>query len=210
MKTKFDNFLFEYVMNNDTLRSIVKETTIAPLYHALNIDNALMALTENKLGGYGIQRFWEDGKRKKDDEAGYESGKWMRGLSLTRDVDYAATWNDVMFVFDQEKLKHKYKIIPYNWGYSIGGGYIQGANVKREREEFLITGYSDEFNPRTGKKFKQKDRQYQEVKKMKATPEGFVEPLDNYLIGFFLSEYHSTRENNEKELEQHKKYLGIY
>jgi hypothetical protein len=51
---------------------------------------------------------------------------------------------------------------------------------------------------------------------MKATPEGFVEPLDNYLIGFFLNEDYSKSEKGyykEKEttqLEQHKKYLGIY
>lgn len=215
MKTNFQDFVYEFVMSNPTLRTVVKNTTVAPLYHAITHERAIIALTENKLGGYSIQRYWRDGRRRKDDEEGYESGLWMRGISLTRDVDFAKSWNDVIFVFDQEKLKTKYKLLPYNWGYSIGGGYIQGSKAKREREEFLITGISSELNPKTGKHYKQKYRRYQEFDKMYKTPNGYIEPLDKYLIGFFISNHFidilkKYNKNQLTLLNKNDKFLGYY
>jgi len=207
---------FEYASNNIQLKNIVGENpTLAPLYHAITHERAIKALDENKLGGYTIQRYWKDGRRRKDDEPDYESGLWMRGLSLTRDIEFAKTWNDVIFVFDQEKIKTKYKLLPYNWGYSIGNGYKQGARMKREREEFLITGISSEHNPKTGKPYTQQRRRFKAFDDMRNTPNGYIEPLDKYLIGFFISErfIDILKKYNKEEfnlLKKNDKYLGYY
>ena len=43
-------------------------------------------------------------------------------------------------------------------------------------------------------------------------PEGYIEPLDKYLIGFFISErVEKYIDDKDKEiLKSHKKYLGVY
>ncbi len=214
MKTNFDEFLYEFVFNNPKLKEIIK-AGISPLYHALKTERAIKALTENKLGCYSTQRYWKDGKRRKDDEDDYNSGLWMRGISLTRDIEYAKTWRDVIFIFDQHKLKTKYKIIPYNWGYSIGGGYKQGSNVKREREEFLFVGVSDINNPKTGKPYKNDYRNFKAFDDMRKSTLRYIEPLDKYLVGFFVSSHFiDTMKTYSKDkleiLQKNKKYLGQY
>ncbi len=120
-----------------------EEYSRANLYHAIEIDRAKTALETNKLDCYSFQRIWPGWKRLKDDHPDYFKSQFLRGISLTRDFDYAKNWNSVVFEFDQEKLRSKWKISPYNWGYSIGRGYRQGIRAKREREEFLITGLTD-------------------------------------------------------------------
>lgn len=195
--------LFEYVTKNKQLRNIIDKFSVAPLYHALKSEYAHKALIENKLGGYSIQRTWEGGKRLKDDQPGYNESDFIRGISTSRDVDYCARWNDVIFIFDQNKLKTKYKVVPYNWGYSIGRGYKQGSRAKREREEFVITGFSK------GLKDDERNLKFMEMVKK---PEGYIEPLDNYLIGFFITKAHDEYidEKDKKFLKSHKKYLGVY
>jgi hypothetical protein len=194
--------LFEYVTNNQQLINIINKFSVAPLYHAITFDRALKALEENKLGGYSIQRVWNDGKRLKDDQPGYDESDFMRGISTSRDIDYCAKWNDIIFIFDQNKLKTKYKIVPYNWGYSIGHGYNKDSRMKREREEFVITGFSE------GQK---NDEHNLKFMKMIKKPKGFIESLDKYLIGFFISKNFEKYYDKDKEFfKSHKKYLGIY
>ena len=106
--------LFEYITKNQQLRNIIDKFSVAPLYHAIKSDRAIKALEENKLGGYSTQRTWEGGKRLKDDQPGYDESDYIRGISTSRDIDYCAKWNDIIFIFDQDKLKNKYKVIPYN------------------------------------------------------------------------------------------------
>ena len=205
--------IFEYVMANQQLRNIISNLSVAPLYHALKSDRAIKALSENKLGGYSIQRIWEGGKKLKDDQPGYDESDFMRGISTSRDIDFCAKWNDIIFVFDQDKLRNKYKIEPYNWGNSIGRGYIQ-KTIKREREEFVITGYSKShmINPKTGKKYKNDWKRLDNFSKMIENPNGYIEPLDKYLIGFFISERVEKYidEKDKAILKSHKKYLGVY
>lgn len=129
-----------------------------------------------------FQRIWPGWKRLKDDHPDYFKSQFLRGISLTRDFDYAKNWNSVVFEFDQEKLRSKWKISPYNWGYSIGRGYRQGIRAKREREEFLITGLTDR-DPRD-KDFRGLGNESPLTK-----PVGSIRPLDRYLIGFWINEY---------------------
>lgn len=163
----------------------------APLFHALKFELAEKALKLNKLDCHSFQRIWKDGKRLKDDEPGYYDSKYIRGISLTRDFDYAKVWNNIVFEFDQIKLRNKWKIVPYNWGYSIGGGYKQGHRMKREREEFLVMGITDEM-----------DRE---------NPIGSIEPLDRYLNGFWIDNFLLTLKSYDtKSLTEHPLFKGFY
>lgn len=153
----------------------IYESHRADLYHALKIDYALAALENNKLDAYTFQRYWPDGRRRKDDESDYSKSYYYRGISLTRDIDYAKNWECVIFVFDQGQLNTKYKIVPYNWGYSIGGGYEQKERVKREREEFLITSLV------------KKEMTGVQLSKSLTKSGGSIAPLDRFLKGFYIS-----------------------
>jgi hypothetical protein len=204
---------YEFVINNTELKKIVNELNIAPLYHSLKEDRAIKSLKENKLGGYSMQRYWKGGKRYKDDHPEYEKSIWMRGISTSRDIEYCAKWNNIIFVFDQSKLKTKYKVVPYNWGFSIGNGYKQGSRMKREREEFIITGFSDINDIEYKDKYlDEKEISDIKFKKMIEETNGYIVPLDKYLLGFFISSRFEEFINKEDRnfFESHKKYLGIY
>jgi len=176
---------------------LFEEMSRADLYHAIKPEYAVDALKNNRLPCHSIQRSWEGGIRLKDDHPDYNSSDYLRGISLTRDIKYAKNWQIVVFIFDQEKLKTKWKIIPYNWGYSIGRGYRQGMNAKREREEFLITGLTK--GPLDG----------QEFLNAVETPEGNIEPLNRYLKGFII-EPDYMKDEYYKFLSEHPLYMGTY
>ena len=169
-----------------------EELSRAPLYHAIKFERAKLALDKNKLDCYSFQRIWPEGKRLKDDHPDYYKSQYLRGISLTRDFNYAKSWNDIVFEFDQDKLKNKFKITPYNWGYSIGKGYKQGSNSKREREEFLITGITQELNINE--------------------PVGSIEPLDRYLTGFWIDDFLTTLSGYDdiEELMNQPLFSGFY
>jgi hypothetical protein len=171
------------------------ESSRADLYHAITTDLLISALEKNSLDTYTMQRVWPDGKRRKDDESDYMKSHYIKGISLTRDILYAKKWNECIIVFDQVKLLHKYKLMPYNWGYSIGGGYNQGHRVKQEREEFLITTYIRKAltNIQHGKAYEKA-----------GNPIG---PLDRFMKGFYISKEFGTADQLDF-LRQHPLYLG--
>jgi hypothetical protein len=176
---------------------LFEEQSRADLYHAIKPEYAINSLNTNKLDCYSIQRTWPNGIRLKDDHPEYENSDYLRGLSLTRDIDYAKNWQSIVFVFDQEKLKTKWKLLPYNWGYSIGGDYKQGIRAKREKEEFLITGFSK--GPLKREKF---------LKEIQ-TPQGEIAPLDKYLKGFLINPEYMKDENYEF-FTNHKLFGGFF
>lgn len=170
---------------------INEESSRAPLYHAISFNRCKEALDKNSLDCYSFQRTWPDGKRLKDDQDGYYDSQYLRGISLTRDFEYAKGWNEIVFEFDQDKLKQKWKVVPYNWGYSIGKGYIQSHRMKREREEFLIIGITDELN----------------INK----PVGSIKPLDRYLTGFWIDNNMLSRNNDDvNSLTEHPLFCGFF
>jgi len=170
---------------------IKEELSRAALYHAIKFDRAENALKNNKLDCYSFQRTWPEGKRLKDDQPGYYNSQYLRGISLTRDFNYAKSWNDIVFEFDQEKLKQKWKVVPYNWGYSIGRGYKQGDRAKREREEFLVTGTTNELNLKD--------------------PVGSIQPLDKYINGFWIDSFLCDLKGYDVEsLMKHPLFIGFF
>lgn len=115
------------------------------LYHAMSYENALLAFRRNTLRGHSTHRFHENGtvpwyptswtrltaEAKERQIARYLESKWHYGVCLTRDAAFAHSWNDVVLVFDRNKLKQNHPLKPYNWF---------ETRVKGEAEEFLITG----------------------------------------------------------------------
>lgn len=179
------------------------ESNRAKLYHGIKIEYAINALENNKLDTYTFQRFWPNGKRLKDNDPEYNNSHYYRGLSLTRDIKYAMDWSDIIFVFNTNKLRERYKIIPYNWGYSIGSSKNQ--NIKREREEFLVTSTIN------------KPLSNIELANVLKTPGGTVKPLSTYLEGFYISEdvYDIYTEDGKviyepfEKLKKNPLYLGL-
>lgn len=202
--------LYEFISNNSNFKKLLIEDNISPLFHALKSSYAKKALEENKLGGYSHQRYWKGGIRYKDDHPNYENSDYIRGISTTRDIEYASKWNEIIFVFDSNKLKQKYKIIPYNWGFLIGGNYKQ-KSIKREKEEYVVTGISliKDIEDLDNEDYRSRNVQ---IMKMLETPKGYIEPLNKYLLGFFIGGrlYDTMNKEDKNFFESHKKYLGVY
>ena len=117
------------------ISDLILEGRDAPLYHGIREWNhALQALNNNEIAATSSQRFWKNGQRLKDDHPDYENSFWMKGVSMTRSKRFAFGWASIVFVIDQTILSKNYKIIPFNWGYSIP----TENNHKREQEEFVV------------------------------------------------------------------------
>lgn len=167
-----------------------------PLYHAISADRASNALISNSLGGYTTQRFWPDGKRRRENDPGYENSWWYKGISTTRDLRYAAKWNYVVFEFDKNKLNQKYKIIPYAWNYHMSDSPSPFPNDhfrhKIEKEEFVITGKMPPFMTPLSNEFDElpepeQDKHIELFNTFTDKPIGKIEPLDKFLTGIYVT-----------------------
>lgn len=179
----------------------------APLYRAYREPKwAVKALRDDELLGTTTQRYWPDGKRRLDNDPEYQSSFWMKGLSMTRDIEFAKVWGDVVMVFDQRLLSQRFKIEPFNWGYSIP----QNKEHKREREEFLVL-------KKTGETFTDPDGSVKNYKRF-AAPEGSIQNMSKYLIGFWLDQHlvdpdgytHGLSDEDLAYLKDHPKFLGYF
>lgn len=202
--------MYEFKVN-PTLKTLTKQYNL--LYHGLKSKYALLALENNKLNGYSLQRIWKNWKRYQDNHPEYNESDYLRGISTTRDIEYANKFGGgIIFIFDKDKLRTKFKIIPYNWGYNIGNGYIN--NIKKEKEEFVITGFDKNYliNSITGEKYDDEDTVFNKYIDMIESPKGAIDPLNKYLIGFFISEMYIDTIDIETltKLKSNKLYLGIY
>ncbi len=155
----------------------------APLYHALEYKYAEQAIRDNRLSATSTQRFWPDGRRRKENWVDYQDSFWMKGVSLTRDLRYALRWKDITFVLDSRKLREKVKIIPFAWNYHFDDGEdslhsrLSGGlppDHKREREEYAIV-------KRTPDTYKQPDGRF-DTERFRSV-EGQIDGLDSFLLG---------------------------
>jgi hypothetical protein len=200
--------LFLFLLLNRSMRycDILMEKRESPLYHAISFDHSVTALTNDELLGTTTQRYWPDGNRRKDNASDYNDSFWMKGISFTRDWRFAQSFNNVVFSLDQALLSNRYKIIPFNWGFSLP----KGNHHKREREEFLVTKMTgstfmepeDPDDPTSGSRLN--------VKAMKA-PNGKVAPLSRYLLGIYVQKpKHSFDTDYIEQIVNHPKFLGFY
>lgn len=113
------------------------------VFHGIKFDYATEILETNKIKGYTTQRYWEDGRRRTDADPDYEASLWLKGISTTRSLEFAANWAPVVVVLDLQKIKQQKEVVPFAWNYHISQGT---GNFKKETEEFVIL-------KRTGRRF---------------------------------------------------------
>jgi hypothetical protein len=105
------------------------------LYHAISYEHLLPALRDNRLVGGSTHRMHRNGTVPWPLPGGrptptYLQSEWYFGICLTRDPRFAFSWNDVVLVLDQESLRQRHRLVPYNW---------MEHHHKAEAEEFLVT-----------------------------------------------------------------------
>ena len=218
------------------MTDLIIEGRDAPLYHGVRFSHAVDQLENNRIEGRTSQRFWPDGRRLRDDHPEYEDSFWLKGVSLTRDINYAKQWADIVYVLDQRLLSQQYKIIPFNWGYA--NTRSRGVDPKREREEFVVLGkiykslkqYIEDYNNEREQLWNQHDQlraqgQTEAADKIKtkihAMPTAMeswngpigsnIEPLDRYLTAIYADEIHKkwSREKLSK-ITDHPKFRGYF
>jgi len=185
----------------------ILESSGSVLYHGVKkIKYAASALRNDAIPATSTQRFWKDGKRRKDNDPEYKSSFWMKGVSMTRDRLYAESWGDVVFIIDKTILSYKYKIIPFNWGFSIAPPHQN--HHKREREEFVVVKSTYDTYMKTDD---EDDEKFFDMKRF-MTPEGSVKPLSIMLKGIVADSYLKTKRNQEdiEYILNHKKFFGFY
>lgn len=176
------------------------ESYRAPLYHALSAEHAITALIEDRLLATSSQRFWSNGKRLKDNHPDYKKSFWRKGISLTRDIRFALSWNVVVFVLDTTKLISKYKIEPYAWN----SQFPDKKDHKKEREEYLIVkGNADDYMVHDDGDVRFDVNRF-------VQPEGMVPHLHTYLLGIFISSRFPTLDDQSlNTITSNPKFFGF-
>lgn len=103
----------------------------AYLYHSTTIKHAssiilgdeIKAMTAHTIDAFDIGKKYAMDKYKDT----------ILGISLTRSLPFARSWDDVVFVLNQEKLRQKYKMIEIDYNEERWNTHAHG-----EAEEFLI------------------------------------------------------------------------
>lgn len=198
------------------LIDLICEGRDAPLYHAFSKPKyAALSLKNNELAATSSQRFWADGKRRKDNDPEYNGSFWMKGVSFTRDFAYAKQWGDVVFQIDQTILTQQTKITPFNWGFSIPDNLFgKGNHQKREREEFAIVKKTPDTYVRS-----EEDGGGFDANRFNE-PEGSIKNLDKMLLGIYVSDDIEVKSWHEQEANKlgvsiqdiidHPKFKGFY
>lgn len=173
----------------------------ASLWHGIKLEHAQAILSSNQIGGRTTQRYWLDGRRRIEGEPDYEDSFWLKGISTTRDRQFAVNWGSLILELDQEKIAHTYKIIPYAWNFHMDGG--RGTHSKNEREEFIVLSFTGKTSADYEKEWEEyrdrlqedpdrsawDEREYKDWLEMWTRPEGkALAPLDKYLKGVYLND----------------------
>lgn len=176
-----------------------------PLYNSMEYQYAIEALKNNKMLATSTQRFWPDGRRRKEDWPGYRESYWMKGISFTRDIRYALDWKDVTFAIDGAKLRQRVRLIPFAWNYHFGSN-LTDVNHKREREEFAIFKRTPDDYHRP-----EEDGGGFDTNRF-VNPEGALENLDQYLLGIMVkkSVVDIMGEDRLRPILDHPKFMGIF
>lgn len=187
------------------INEIIQESSRAPLYRGISdlrfVDEAI---AEDRIVATGWQRMWVDGKRRKDNDPEYDGSQWLLGVSASRDLDFAMSWGRAaVFRLNADYLKMQYRIIPYNWAYSIPNDDLPH---KREREEFVVTRSSVD----TVRSKKTSDEY--------AKQGGEIKPLARILTGIYLNineiinfpPLTSADQIIFDKISQHPLFLGYY
>jgi hypothetical protein len=108
------------------------ETRTAPLYHGCYLGGALRIIADATL----------EARTEHQPRPGSRHQATIAGISLSRSRGVAANFGEVIFQFDQDRLRRRHRIVPHDyWGHSsepaLAGGARRQAKYA-EAEEFLI------------------------------------------------------------------------
>lgn len=197
---------------------IITEGRDASLFHGFKtLKYALVALKNNEMLGTTTQRWWPNGiEQVPENDPRYRGQSyWMKGISLTRDVKYAASWGDVVFELDQSLLVHNYKIVPFNWMRShVPTKWDDQASTihyrKGEREEFLIL----EKDPNSYKLPPEEWTEFSDnldMKAFRAPASKKLAPLSRYLKAVYIEKtfYDKFPDRDYEEIKAHPKFAGF-
>lgn len=95
-------------------------------------------LVENdfNMQAYTTQRYWEDGKLRKDNAPDYNTSFWYHGWSISRSKAVSAAFGEILWAMDLNEIKKEFKTIPISWNFTIRN--LKNQDHKREQEEFVI------------------------------------------------------------------------
>jgi hypothetical protein len=164
------------------------------LYHGLDINHAPEILARGSILGYTNQKYWENGKRYKNDDIEYNNSYRMKGISMSRDLDFSLGWGSVLLIFDKNIIQKMHAVEPFAWN----NQFNYQAHSKKEREEFVILSknkksYKNKDNPEWFREYNDFMKDYHEMlnNSAKATNKYHEEDLKEYI---------SYKEDLEKKL----------
>lgn len=114
------------------------------LYHSIPLEHAINLLRNNRLYGLNCHRMWNDGRVIWDhNHTDYDKHQWVKGVNFSRSKHFTANWHHLkarmILTLDWNKLKTKYKFVPYTW-FEI---HPKGKGIfKAEAEEFMALEYT--------------------------------------------------------------------
>lgn len=157
------------------------------LFHGTKLEYVKETLERGSILGYTGQRYWPDGKRRKEKDPDYEDSFWMKGISMTRDINYAISWGSVTLIFDRKEILKKHEIQSYAWNYLFN----HSTDNKKEAEDFVVLN-------KTGKRFKKNERdeflkEYDEAMKYPDDEEG-IEIKNYYKKEYDKFDLHAFKE----------------
>lgn len=119
-----------------TFKQYLAESRSAPLYHATDIEGMLGILRDNQIMTGSAEQPVSHLTVNKN------AVGTKKGISLTRSLRFAKSWGDAVFVIDQQKLSHNFKIVPFQFKTIFPGGHtrkMDRTGYANEYEEFVVT-----------------------------------------------------------------------
>lgn len=113
------------------------------IFHGLKHEFIEKILDQDYIEPKTYQRYWKDGFRRKENWNDYEDSYWKSGWSMTRDINVALNFGSIVFAFDKNKIKQHFKVEPFAWNYHFSDEYAININHKKEREEFVVSEYTE-------------------------------------------------------------------
>ncbi len=118
-----------------------------PVWHAISLQNISSILENMTLEPHTSQRYWPDGKRRKENDPDYEDSYWMYGWSTTRKKEYAMGWNGIVLELDLDEISNRFQIKPFSWNFLFN----HKTNNRKEHEEFIVSSYVEKSIPQMKK-----------------------------------------------------------
>ena len=132
------------------------------VWHGMRLDR-FKKLEENggAMQAYTTQRYWKDGKLRKDNEPDYNDSYWYHGWSLSRSKKVSSHFGEILYAIDLNEVKKEFKVIPISWNFTIGRA--KNLNHKKEQEEFVIAHKGKHSLEEVARKSQHYETRYDEI-----------------------------------------------